>query len=166
MAAFLWWPLSIISDPVEVSPSNRDLEFNRLIYTESSGRVNALSKVGAIGLGQITTNCLNHFNWANNKKYKAIDLYNPELNLEVTRWYLGWLEDYFESYPEPQKSVLMYSSYNMGPQRTLYDQSLDLVLVYRPYVKKITPIKYLEFKAKHKLVWRGKRLDLYKIIHN
>lgn len=116
---------------------------------------------------QITTNCLNHFNWINGKAYTTNDLKNPAINRKIGVWYLEYLENYFSDLEEPDRSVIMYSAYNMGQSRVKWKDFGDYnyYLVYRPYVQKIVgPWKWYEFKKKNRRIWKGRRVDIFKIL--
>jgi soluble lytic murein transglycosylase-like protein len=156
-------PLHISSGIRERTIHPRQYETYRLIGVESSWNPNAISHKGAIGLAQITTNCLSHFNWRNRKQILPSQLKDPEVNLMIAHWYLDYLEDFFSNHDEPERSILMYSSYNMGQYRTRYDTNKRYYLVYRDYVRKISPMRYIVFKTKNKLIWRGKNIDLWQL---
>ena len=66
------------------------IELAILIMLESSGNPNAHNKKSdARGLCQITQPVLEEFNHYVGSGYGAKDLFNPQINRRIARWYLG-----------------------------------------------------------------------------
>ena len=158
--------LSLESGSIEITNRESINTFTRLIHAESSGKSNALSKVGAIGICQITTNLLSHYNWVKGSQIRPSELHNDITNIRVSTWYLDYLDKFFVGYSEKDRNILKYSAYNMGQYRTIFtnDKISNGVLIYRPYVIKIVGLyQWHLFKSRNDLLWRGKNIDLYSI---
>jgi hypothetical protein len=70
-------------------------------------------KTMATGLFQITPICLADFNRYNRSAYTMYDMYDVEMNFEVSMWYINRLITYYKV-PKDDPYTL-YSVYNMGP---------------------------------------------------
>ena len=160
-------PSLVLSDKSALEDTPIPSEKLKLIKIESSYNPRAFSRVGAIGLMQVTTNCLSHYNWVNGKQIRPSELYDPSTNVMVGSWYIEYLNEFFSYLNEPDRSVVVYSSYNMGQYRTRFKTNnlgqATEVLIYRDYARKIAGYKYLNFKGKNNLLWKGKRIDLWSL---
>ena len=93
-----------------------------IVNVESDFKIDAYNRGGnAHGLTQSTPVCLEEYNLYHGTKYKIIDLYDPEINLEVGFWYYRRiLTHYADCYgyisdSSPEKALRdAYIAYNIG----------------------------------------------------
>lgn len=101
---------------------------------ESGGNARAYNAgSGARGLYQITPICLKHYNRANGTRVGLNDLYKPEVNERVARWYFGWLAD---QGLDDANSIIAYNWGIGNFRRYERDLSVDLPVETRDYLTK------------------------------
>lgn len=85
----IWLGLMLFFGIAHAESSNGDFVNMEVIkQIESSGNADAYNSKGqAYGWFQITPICLADFNRANNEHYKAVELFNPQINSRVAYWY-------------------------------------------------------------------------------
>lgn len=105
-----------------------------VIETESTYRVNARSRSGAVGLMQLLPNTAREMGAKFKINYEGdVDLYNPATNLKLGVAYLSWLRRQFGH------SVHYVAAYNVGPtalKRRLASGDYELGAIDR-YVRTI-----------------------------
>ena len=86
-----------------------------MIQQESSGNPKAVSKQGARGLMQIMPGALKEFNQRNKKNYSMDNMFDPNMNREVGKWYIynriPQMLEHFKLEVSPEN---MLASYNGG----------------------------------------------------
>ena len=82
---------SIIFHSQNICLAKNYVNLSKIKMIESSGNPNAYNeKTEAIGLYQITPVCLKEWNNYHPKEhYTKNDLYNPEINEKIAKWYLN-----------------------------------------------------------------------------
>jgi len=66
------------------------IDLKKIAAIESSNNPKAYNKYSkARGLYQITPICLKDYNLCNKKKYREEDLFNPEVNTAIAKWYFN-----------------------------------------------------------------------------
>jgi soluble lytic murein transglycosylase len=86
-----------------------------LIYEESWFNHQARGKSGEVGLMQITPAATDDYIRVHKKKIRPLDLYDPELNIEVGSWYLRTSIDRYKDFEDPLPYAL--ARYNAGEMR-------------------------------------------------
>jgi soluble lytic murein transglycosylase len=61
-----------------------------VIKQESGGNLDATGPTGDYGLMQITAPALFEFNFHTGNIYRLVDMFKPDLNIQVGTWYLQW----------------------------------------------------------------------------
>lgn len=85
-------------------------------HIESRGNPLAYNKHSqARGLYQITPICLKEYNIYNNTDYSLNDLFNPNINKEIAKWYLTKrIPQLLRHYGIPINTLTVIASYNWG----------------------------------------------------
>ena len=89
-----------------------------VMMAESSGNPLAEGN-GSWGLYQLTSVALAHFNQVNGADYQKHDLFDPEINEEIARWYLGWINSYLtrKGYPDDPARIVFCFNTGVGKLR-------------------------------------------------
>ena len=72
----------------QATPARAEVDLSIIQQIESSGNPKAVSRVGAIGLYQIMPCVLQEYNQFNKTNYTRSDLFNPQINEQIAKWYL------------------------------------------------------------------------------
>lgn len=96
-----------------VSAAEIDLEAVKEI--ESGGNPRAVGNAGERGLYQIMPITLRSFNQRHEKTYSKDDLFNPEINRKIARWYLTKrIPEMLKFYGKPVTPKYIIWAYNAG----------------------------------------------------
>lgn len=117
------------------SKTEFDKYFDAIITVESNWYPRAKSKTGDIGLAQINPRgALAEYNRLNKNKVRVKDLYDPQTNMMVGRWYFAHLlHKTFEG--DFNKAI---AAYNMGPNK------IRQGMINTQYVRKVKRAKRLD----------------------
>lgn len=113
--------LIILAGLVMAAASRGDI-VDRLLplvkLAESSGDPEAIGN-GSYGLYQITSVLLDHFNQVCRTEYTVADLFDPAINEEIARWYLGWINSYLtrKGYPNDIPRIIYCFNTGVGKLR-------------------------------------------------
>ncbi|MBQ9091891.1 MAG: lytic transglycosylase domain-containing protein [Anaerotignum sp.] len=96
---------------------------NGVIFSESHFETEAVSRAGAVGLMQVTTET---GWWAAEQMGldpNSIDLTDPETNINIGCWYLGWLLEKFDGVTET--ALAGYNAGHGNVQKWLADEEMS-----------------------------------------
>ena len=96
-----------------------------VIKAESRYCQETVSDMGAVGLGQLTDDCITHLEATYGKQ---IDVYDSFSNVDGTSLYLSYLQDYFNG--DIQKVI---GGYNAGPNVSIEEYPLET----KEYLRKV-----------------------------
>ncbi len=99
-----------------VSPARADLVESLLPLVrmaESSGDPSAVGN-GSWGLYQISQPVLDDFNRIHGEEIVVEDLFDPQINERIARWYLRWLNDWLTRHGYPDDVQRLVFTYNSG----------------------------------------------------
>jgi len=106
----------ILKTTTSVYPSPQ-INFSRLAEIESNNNPNAVSFRGAKhgrGTYQVSEAALADYNRANSAQIAPEDLFCPDTNYKVSKWYFGQIQRYMEYYGIPIKEKYILIAYNWG----------------------------------------------------
>ena len=88
-----------------------------IIWKESRFRVSRVGKAGEIGLMQIMPGAVDEWLSGTGQKQRPSrkELFQPEVNLEIGMWYLGWCGRHWANYASAE--ILQIAEYNAGYSR-------------------------------------------------
>lgn len=96
-------------------PAEVHINIKRIIWIESKGNPLANGWGGARGLCQITPVVLKEYNQFNKTKYKLKDLYKPNTNIKIAKWYLTKrIPQMIRAYKKPVTIDNIIIAYNAG----------------------------------------------------
>lgn len=85
-----------------------------IAYAESSNNPKAIGGGKDIGLYQISPPLLKHYNRANKQRLSRNDLFSPDKNETVARWYLEWLNAQLTKHGYKDDAPRICCAYNWG----------------------------------------------------
>lgn len=118
----------------------------------------AESHTGAIGLMQLTTAAIRHYNSVHGTSHIRLNAFDPDLNLTIATWYIGWISDQLGVDPvvmSPKDMARVYAAYNVGLStvRRLdagnFSAASRLVSLQAPVLSKDGPEGYLDNVVKY-----------------
>lgn len=112
-------------------PGGPIIDMDIVRHLESSGRPDAVSDKGAIGLYQVMEGgALADWNKDHpDQQYRKNDLYDPDINSKIAHWYmLEKIPSYFKSWDIPLHQDYILGAYNWGPGnlRNWYKAGADI----------------------------------------
>jgi soluble lytic murein transglycosylase-like protein len=91
------------------------INIDKIIKIESSGRHDAISKKGAVGLMQITQICLKDYNNNHKEGFLFEDMLIPENNIKVGTWYFNErIPELLKAFSIPDCDLTRLICYNAG----------------------------------------------------
>lgn len=120
---------------------NPKIDISIIAEIESSNNPKAVSYKGAKygrGLLQISEVALQDYNAANSSEVAPEQLYNPEVNLRVGKWYFGQIRRYLShfSIKPTLEHILIAYNFGIGNLRKYLKGEVELPEETKQYIKK------------------------------